>query len=97
MARKTKNKAVLEQEKVGDNNLFIEATKEAENEVKKAKKGIIHTTKGLRLRKKPAGDIVKLLADGTEVEIVSHETIWTEIKVDDLKGFVMSEFVEVVE
>ena len=97
MARKKQNKPILEEEKKLDDISPVEEEKVAKNSAKMAKKGIVHTTKGLRLREKPAGNIVKLLSDGTEVEIVSRETVWTEVKVDDSHGYVMSEFVEVVE
>ncbi|MDH6367134.1 MULTISPECIES: SH3 domain-containing protein [unclassified Breznakia] len=48
----------------------------------------------LRSSAKKANNVIKTLKKDTTVEVVKSGKTWTEVKVDHVQGFIMTQFLE---
>ena len=64
--------------------------------VKTAK--VVNCQGGLRFRKSPSldGEVISVIPQGINLEVISEEGDWSQVKVSGVEGFVMTKFIEVI-
>lgn len=74
--------------------MATEETTTAQEETTAAANGIMYTTDVLNFRTEPStgADLIRHLEKGTEVEVISSENGWCQIKYGDHTGYVSAEF-----